>query len=68
MSTRVPLEQYDLRSANSFSSLHDLNTANGRSPDLDAIGGVNRDTVTEDSLENDGASSTVVSSCTFFFT
>ncbi|OWM77227.1 hypothetical protein CDL15_Pgr028864 [Punica granatum] len=45
MGSRVPLEHYGLRSASSFSSLHDLNA--------------DRDAVTEDSLDNDGDSAAV---------
>ncbi|KAK3442471.1 uncharacterized protein At2g02148 [Eucalyptus grandis] len=55
MGSRVPVEHYDLRAASSFvgaSSLHDLNT-------VDDIGGVGRDAVTEDSLDNDDDSAAV---------
>ncbi|CAK9141773.1 unnamed protein product, partial [Ilex paraguariensis] len=67
MGTRLPVHQhYNLRSANSFigSSLHDLNTVDGRSSDLEGLGGdVDRDAVTEDSLDNDEESSAVVNDC-----
>ncbi|KAK4760053.1 hypothetical protein SAY87_023184 [Trapa incisa] len=45
MGSRTPLEHYGLRSASSFSSLHDLNG--------------DRDAVTGDSLDNDGDSAAV---------
>ncbi|GFS43089.1 hypothetical protein Acr_00g0083530 [Actinidia rufa] len=59
MGTRVPVQHYNLRSANSYigGSLHDLNTVDGRPEEVD--GHVDRDT--EDGLDNDGESSAVVS-------
>ncbi|KAF8407479.1 hypothetical protein HHK36_006613 [Tetracentron sinense] len=61
MSTRVPVQHYNLRSANSFigSSLHDLNTVDARSGEIGGISDVERDAVTEDSLENDDGSNSV---------
>uniref|UniRef100_A0A5B7BGS2 Zinc finger C2HC domain-containing protein n=1 Tax=Davidia involucrata TaxID=16924 RepID=A0A5B7BGS2_DAVIN len=61
MGTRVPVQHYNLRSANSYigGSLHDLNTVDGRPGDLEAIGDVDRDAVTEDSLDNDEESTAV---------
>lgn len=62
MGARVPVQQYNLRSANPYieggSSLHDLNTVDGRPPGGD-IDGIDRDAVTDDSLDNDGESSAV---------
>ncbi|KAA8532330.1 hypothetical protein F0562_032415 [Nyssa sinensis] len=61
MGTRVPVQHYNLRSANSYigSSLHDLNTVDGRPGDLEGMGDVDRDAVTEDSLDNDEESTAV---------
>ncbi|XP_042506012.1 uncharacterized protein At2g02148 isoform X1 [Macadamia integrifolia] len=61
MGSRVPGSHYNLRSANSFigSSLHDLNTVDGRPGEIDGISDVDRDGVTEDSLENDDESNSV---------
>ncbi|XP_059649832.1 uncharacterized protein At2g02148 isoform X2 [Cornus florida] len=61
MGARVPVQHYNLRSANSYigGSLHDLNTVDGRPGDMEGIGDVDRDAVTEDSLEN-GEESTAV--------
>ncbi|PSS04929.1 hypothetical protein CEY00_Acc20789 [Actinidia chinensis var. chinensis] len=57
MGTRVPVQPYNLRSANSYigGSLHDLNTVDGRPGEID--GHVDRDT--EDGLDNDEESSAV---------
>lgn len=46
---------YNLNSANSFigTSLHDLNTVDGRTAEIDGISDVDRDAVTGDSLDND---------------
>lgn len=61
MGTRVPVSHYQLRPSNSFieSSLHDLNTVGGRSGEVDGISDVDRDAVTEDSLDNDDESNSV---------
>lgn len=61
MGTRVPVQQYNLRSANSFigSSLHDLNTVDGRPGEMDGISDVDRDAGAEDSLDNDADSNAV---------
>lgn len=63
MTTRVPVQHYDLRTANSFigSALHDLNTVDGSPSDIEAISDVDRDAVTEDRLDDDQDSSAVVS-------
>lgn len=63
MATRVPVQHYDLRTANSFigSALHDLNTVDGSPSDIEAISDVDRDAVTEDRLDDDQDSSAVVS-------
>lgn len=63
MGTRVPVQHYNLRSANSFigSPLHDLNTVDSRSAEIEAISDVDRDAVTDDSLDNEDDSSAVVS-------
>ena len=58
MGSRVPVQHYNLRSANSFigSSLHDLNTVDARPADIQGITAdvVDRDAaVTEESLDND---------------
>ncbi|XP_034684235.1 uncharacterized protein At2g02148 isoform X4 [Vitis riparia] len=58
MGSRVPVQHYNLRSANSFigSSLHDLNTVDARPGDIQGITAdvVDRDAaVTDDSLDND---------------
>ena len=60
MGSRVPVQHYNLRSANSFigSSLHDLNTVDARPRPADIQGitadVVDRDAaVTEESLDND---------------
>ena len=65
MGTRVPVQPYNLRSANSYigGSLHDLNTDNGRPGETE--GHVDRDT--EDGLDNDEESSAVVSASNFKF-
>lgn len=61
MTTRVPVQHYDLRTANSFigSALHDLNTVDGSPSDIEAISDVDRDAVTEDRLDDDQDSSAV---------
>ncbi|XP_058098064.1 uncharacterized protein At2g02148 isoform X2 [Magnolia sinica] len=61
MGSRVPVQHYNLRSANSFlgSSLHDLNTVDARPGEIEGISDVDRDGVTEDSLENDDESNSV---------
>jgi len=63
MGTRVPVPHYHhLRPSNSFieSSLHDLNTVDGRNGEIEGISDVDRDAVTEDSLDNDDESNSVV--------
>ncbi|KAJ4974322.1 hypothetical protein NE237_007496 [Protea cynaroides] len=61
MGSRDPVSPYNLRSANSFigSSLHDLNTVDARPGEIDGISDVDRDGVTEDSLDNDDESNSV---------
>ncbi|XP_052205999.1 uncharacterized protein At2g02148 [Diospyros lotus] len=61
MGALVPVQHYNLRSANSFigSSLHDLNTVDGRPADIEALASVDRDAVTDDSLDHDDDSATV---------
>ncbi|KAL5983162.1 hypothetical protein ACLOJK_017244 [Asimina triloba] len=61
MGSRVPVQHYNLRSANSFigSSLHDLNTVDTRPGEIEGISDVDRDGVTEGSLENDEESNSV---------
>nr|DAD36052.1 TPA_asm: hypothetical protein HUJ06_006692 [Nelumbo nucifera] len=61
MGTRVPVQHYNLRSANSYigSSMHDLNTVDARTGEIEGISDVERDAVTEDSLGNDDESSSV---------
>ncbi|XP_077247025.1 PPR containing protein isoform X3 [Tasmannia lanceolata] len=61
MGTRVPVQHYNLRSANSFigSSLHDLNTVDTRPGEIEGISDVDRDGVTEDSLDNVDESNSV---------
>lgn len=63
MTTRVPVQPYDLPTPNSFigSTLHDLNTSNGSPSDIEAISDVDRDAVTDDRLDDDQDSSAVVS-------
>ncbi|KAK9105880.1 hypothetical protein Scep_022724 [Stephania cephalantha] len=55
MGTRVPVQQYSLRTASSYlgSSLHDLNTVDARTGDIEGISDVDRDAVTQDSLDDD---------------
>eukprot|EP01018_Ginkgo_biloba_P030783 Gb_25610 [translate_table: standard] len=50
-----PVSQYNLNAANSFigNSLHDLNTVDARTGEIDGISDVDRDAVTGDSLDND---------------
>lgn len=62
MGTRVPVQHYNLRPANSFisGSLHDLNTVDARPGEIEGISDVERDAVTEDSLDNDDESNSVV--------
>ncbi|KAI3946529.1 hypothetical protein MKX01_017745 [Papaver californicum] len=56
MGSRVPVQHYNIRSANPYStSLHDLNTVDGHRPG--EIGGA--DAVTEDSLDNEDGSNSV---------
>ncbi|KAK1555950.1 hypothetical protein Q3G72_033801 [Acer saccharum] len=57
MGSRVPVQPYNLRSANSFisTSLHDLNTVDSRPTDIDDI----RDSVQQDGLDNDDDSTAV---------
>ncbi|PKA58722.1 Uncharacterized protein AXF42_Ash000815 [Apostasia shenzhenica] len=62
MGTRVPVPHpYSLRPASSFigGSLHDLNTVETRTGEIDGISDVDRDAVTEDSLGNDDESTSV---------
>ncbi|KAJ0966807.1 hypothetical protein J5N97_023724 [Dioscorea zingiberensis] len=61
MGTRVPVQHYNLRPANSFiaGSLHDLNTVDARPGEIDGISDVDRDAVTEDSLDNEDESNSV---------
>ncbi|XP_039120052.1 uncharacterized protein At2g02148 [Dioscorea cayenensis subsp. rotundata] len=61
MGTRVPVQHYNLRAANSFitGSLHDLNTVDGRPGEIDGISDVDRDAVTEDSLDDEDESNSV---------
>jgi hypothetical protein len=68
MGTRVPVQHYNLRSTNSFigSPLHDLNTVDARPANIEAISDVDRDAVTDDSLDNDDDSNAVVSFSLFF--
>lgn len=58
MGARVPAQHYNLRPANSFiaGSLHDLNTVDARPGEIEGISDVDRDAVTEDSLDNDDES------------
>lgn len=70
MASRVPVQHFGMRSANSYiasSPLHDLNTVDSRPADLESISDVDRDAVTEDSLENDDDSNAVVSVFPFYF-
>ncbi|OVA01135.1 hypothetical protein BVC80_8819g13 [Macleaya cordata] len=61
MGTRVPVQHYNLRSANSYlgGSLHDLNTVDGRPGEIEGISDVDHDAVTEDSLDNEDGSNSV---------
>lgn len=64
MGTRVPVNHYNLNSPSSFieSPLHVLNTVEGRAGEMDEIeADVDREAVTEDSLDNDNDASAVVS-------
>ncbi|KAL6970109.1 hypothetical protein U1Q18_029814, partial [Sarracenia purpurea var. burkii] len=58
---RVPVQHYNLRSANSYmgSSLHDLNTVDGRPGEIEGLADVDRDAVTGDSLDDDEESNAV---------
>lgn len=69
MGTRVPMPHYHLRPSNSFieTSLHDLNTVDGRSGEIEGISDVDRDAVTEDSLDNEDESNSVVRHSEFFY-
>lgn len=61
MGTRVPVQQYSLRSADSYideTSLHDLNTVDGRGGEIiEQL--VDRDAVTDESLDNEDDSGAV---------
>ncbi|KAF7827564.1 Zinc finger C2HC domain-containing protein [Senna tora] len=62
MGTRVPVQHYNLNSPSSFieSPLHVLNTVEGRTSDMDDIETeVDREAVTEDSLENENDTNAV---------
>ncbi|KAI4313376.1 hypothetical protein L6164_026363 [Bauhinia variegata] len=61
MGTRVPVQHYNLNSPSSFieSPLHVLNSVEGRTSDIDDIGEVDREAVTEDSLDNETDASAV---------
>lgn len=62
MGTRVPVPHpYGLRPANPFigESLHDLNTSETRNGEIEGISDVDRDAVTEDSLNDDDGSTSV---------
>ncbi|XP_020113065.1 uncharacterized protein At2g02148 [Ananas comosus] len=50
MGTRVPVQHYAMRAANSFisGSLHDLNTVDGRQSEIDGISDVDREADNED--------------------
>lgn len=64
MGTRVPVQQFNLRSADSYidgTSLHDLNTVDGRSGEI-IEPMVDRSAVTDESLDNEDDSGAVVSS------
>lgn len=63
MTTRVPVQHYDLPTPNSFigTALHDLNTSHGSPSDVEAISDVDRDAVTDDRLDDDQDSTAVVS-------
>ncbi|CAL8098062.1 unnamed protein product [Prunus armeniaca] len=66
MGSRVPVQHYNMRSPNSYigNPLHDLNTVDARpASEIDSISDVDRDTVTEHSLDNDDGSSAVVNDC-----
>lgn len=73
MGSRVPVQHYNLRSANSYigSPLHDLNTVDSRPAEIDPISDVDRDAVTDDeddgTLDHDHHSNPVVSFSYFFF-
>ncbi|KAL0913646.1 hypothetical protein M5K25_017124 [Dendrobium thyrsiflorum] len=62
MGTRVPISHpYGLRPASSYigGSLHDLNSVETRNGEIEGISDVDRDAVTEDSLDNDEESTSV---------
>lgn len=63
MGSRVPLPQYNLRTAGSYigGSLHDLNAVDGPSGEIEGISDVERDAITGGSLDNDEESTSVVS-------
>ncbi|XP_028555692.1 uncharacterized protein At2g02148 [Dendrobium catenatum] len=68
MGTRVPISHpYGLRPASSFigGSLHDLNSVETRNGEIEGISDVDRDAVTEDSLDNDEESTSVVRPANF---
>ncbi|MQM04262.1 hypothetical protein Taro_037073 [Colocasia esculenta] len=61
MGSRVPVPHYNLRAGSSYigESLHDLNAVNAAPGEIEGISGVDRDAVTEGSLENDEESTSV---------
>ncbi|KAJ3672291.1 hypothetical protein LUZ60_007012 [Juncus effusus] len=61
MGARVPMQQYNMRGGNSFmgGSLHDLNTVDGRHGEMDGMSDMDREAVTEDSLDNGDESNSV---------
>lgn len=69
MGSRVPVQHYNLRSANSFigGSLHDLNAVDPRTGEIEGMSDVDRGAVTEDSLDQDEESNSVVSLILFHF-
>ncbi|XP_065872963.1 uncharacterized protein At2g02148 [Euphorbia lathyris] len=63
MGSRVPVQHYNLRSANSFigsSSLHDLNSVDSRPANIDTIGGDTVDRHADGSLDAEDDSSAAV--------
>ena len=63
MGARVPVQQYNLRSGDPYidgTSLHDLNTVDGRGGEI-IEPMVDRDAVTDGSLDNEDDSGAVVS-------
>ncbi|XP_072968397.1 uncharacterized protein At2g02148 [Typha angustifolia] len=61
MGARVPMQHYNMRAGSSYisGSLHDLNTVDGRQNEIEGISDVDREAVTEDSLENEDESNSV---------